>query len=97
MRRIIAKGGDPTKQGTAYVDAINESGLFPSVYGTGVKTGSLTFDLTTHALKHRPVAYGQALANGTGEIYANADTTGEDFALTALGKTAPTSDAADAV
>jgi ABC-type branched-subunit amino acid transport system substrate-binding protein len=97
VRRIIAKGGDPTKQGEAYVNAINEGGVFPSVYygGTG-KTGSLEFDLTTHALKHRPVAYGKALADGTGTVYAIADTTGAGFAFTPAGQAATSSTEANA-
>jgi ABC-type branched-subunit amino acid transport system substrate-binding protein len=98
VRRIIAKGGDPTKQGNLYVDALNENAVFSSVYGSpGAKYGSMTFDLSTHALKHRPIAYGQALADGTGTIYASADTTGSGFALTPAGMKAPSSTAATAV
>jgi hypothetical protein len=89
IRRVIAAGGDPTKQGALYVNAMNENGTLPSVYGGPGAHGSMTFDLTTHALLHRPVAYGQALANGTGTIYASGDTTGAGFHLTAAGMAAP--------
>lgn len=86
IRRIIAKGGDPTKQGNAYVDAMNENPSFPSLYGGGTGAhGTDTFNLSTHTIEHRTIAYGQANADGTGTIYATGDITGSGFKLTAAG------------
>jgi branched-chain amino acid transport system substrate-binding protein len=88
-RRIIAKGGDPTKQGTAYVSAFEDNPTFPSLYGKGTNYGTDVFGEVTHSLKHRTESYGQALPGGGATIYATADITGADFKLTAAGKKAP--------
>ena len=88
-RRIIAKGGDRTKQGTAYVTAFEENPSFPRLYGKGTNYGTDTFGEVSHSLKHRTESYGQALPGGGATIYATADITGKDFKLTAAGKKAP--------
>jgi branched-chain amino acid transport system substrate-binding protein len=89
VRRIIAAGGDPTKQGDAYVNAFAENPNFPSVYGfpgSGGAHGESVFSLETHTVIHRPVSYGQALPGGNALVLATADTTGTGFKLTAAGQ-----------
>jgi branched-chain amino acid transport system substrate-binding protein len=91
VRRIVAKGGDPTKQGDFYVNAFNENPNFASVYGypgSGGAHGTSVFDLQTHTVVHRPVSYGQALAGGNALVLATADVTGTGFKLTPAGQAA---------
>jgi branched-chain amino acid transport system substrate-binding protein len=93
VRRIIAAGGDPTKQGDFYVNAFAENPNFPSVYGypgSGGAHGTSVFSLETHTVIHRPVSYGQALAGGNALVLATADTTGTGFKLTPAGEAQPT-------
>jgi branched-chain amino acid transport system substrate-binding protein len=89
VRRIIANGGDPNKQGEFYVNAFDQNPTFPSVYGNpGGVHGTSVFSPQTHTVIHRPVSYGQALGNGGAQVLATADTTGSGFQLTAAGKAA---------
>jgi branched-chain amino acid transport system substrate-binding protein len=91
VRRIIASGGDPTKQGDLYVNAFNQNPTFPSVYGfpgSGGAHGTSVLSLQTHTLIHRPVSYGQALSNGGALVLATADVTGTGFKLTPAGEAA---------
>jgi branched-chain amino acid transport system substrate-binding protein len=93
VRRIIASGGDPTKQGDSYVNAFAENPNFASVYGlpgSGGAHGTSVFSLQTHTVIHRPVSFGQALAGGNALVLATADTTGTGFKLTPAGQTQPT-------
>ncbi len=60
VRRLIAKGQDPSKQGLNYVHALEADPSFPSVYGTGGATGTLELDPVTHYLKRRVMAIFQA-------------------------------------
>jgi hypothetical protein len=64
MRRIIAGGGDPRKQGDLYVNALNQSPTFPSLYGgNGGPTGTFAVSPTTHALTERSLAVSRANGN----------------------------------
>jgi hypothetical protein len=90
VRRIIANGQDPSKQGDAYVNAFAQSPSFPSVYSAtpGAPFGTSTFSPTGHQVINRPVAYGHGNPDGSGTVLANAIQTGAGFQLTAAGQAA---------
>jgi branched-chain amino acid transport system substrate-binding protein len=78
VRRIIATGGDPTKQGDLYVKALESHPTFASVYGAG-RHGTMEIDTTTHALKARPMAVLKAGDPPT--LLATSGLRGADFKL----------------
>ena len=80
IREIVAKGGDPTKQGTAYTEAISATPTFASVYGSGTGHGTKQLDPKTHSLLHAPMVYANA-ADGTPKVLATFDRTGSGFKL----------------
>ena len=59
VRRVLKKGGDP-RDGVQLDAALRSDPRFPSLYGGDATTvGTLTFDLTTHSVKHRPMTVAQ--------------------------------------
>lgn len=82
IREIIAKGGDPTKQGTAYVDAIAANPAFPSLYGgNGAAHGMKVIGLQTHSLVRVPMVYASVNGSGTVSILATFNKGGTNFKL----------------
>jgi branched-chain amino acid transport system substrate-binding protein len=80
VRRVLKAKGNP-RSGAALQKALLANPTFPSVYGTGAKTGSLVFDRTSHALAHRPMALVEVV-NGKPKVRATYDKTGAGFKLT---------------
>jgi branched-chain amino acid transport system substrate-binding protein len=84
MRRVLAKGGDPTNS-ALLEQALTADPTANSVYGPGAKTGSMSWDVTTHALSHRTVSIFQvetatAAVSGTGlKALATCDATGTNY------------------
>ncbi len=84
MRRVLANGGDPTNS-TLLQQALAADPTANSVYGPGAKTGSMSWDVATHALSHRTVSIFQvetatAAVSGTGlKALATCDATGTNY------------------
>jgi branched-chain amino acid transport system substrate-binding protein len=83
IRQIIADGGDPTKQGDFYVNAIAKNPKFPSVYGgNGGKTGEMAISPTNHALTERSIGIFEANGNaGPPTVLATCGIGAVDFKL----------------
>jgi len=59
VRRVLKKGGNP-KDGVQLDAALRENPNFPSLYGGDDNTvGTISFNLKTHSVKHRPMTVGQ--------------------------------------
>jgi branched-chain amino acid transport system substrate-binding protein len=84
IRRVLANGGDPTNS-TQLQAALVADPTANSVYGPGAKTGTLSWDVTTHALSHRTISIFQvetatAAVSGTGlKALATCDQTGSNY------------------
>jgi branched-chain amino acid transport system substrate-binding protein len=84
IRRVLASGGDPTNS-TQLQAALVANPTANSVYGPGAKTGTLAWDVTTHALSHRTISIFQvetatAAVSGTGlKALATCDQTGSNY------------------
>ncbi len=70
IREIVAKSGDPTKQGNAYVEALTANPKFPSVYGSGGKYGTKEISPTTHSLVRVPMVYCEVNSEGKVQVLA---------------------------
>lgn len=81
MRGIVAKGGDPTKQGNEYVKALEANLTFPSVYGSGAAHGTKELSASTHSLVRVPMVYCEVNAAGEVEVLATFNKGGGDFKL----------------
>jgi ABC-type branched-subunit amino acid transport system substrate-binding protein len=67
VRQIVAQGGDPTKQGDAYVKAWNAQPTVPSIWGGDASTdGTSTYSPTTHGLVSRALSIAKANVNSSG-------------------------------
>lgn len=80
IRRVLAKGGDPTS-GTQLQDALEEKPQFPSVYGgDATHPGELVIDPVTHSPSRRPMGlFDYNYGNIKPLAYFNID--GADFTL----------------
>ncbi len=84
IRRVLANGGDPTDS-TQLQAALVADPTANSVYGPGAKTGTLSWDVTTHALSHRTISVFQvqsatAAVSGSGlKALATCDETGSNY------------------
>ena len=59
VRRVLKKGGNP-HDGAQLDAALRDDPNFPSLYGGDENTvGTITFDLHTHSVKHRPMTVAQ--------------------------------------
>jgi ABC-type branched-subunit amino acid transport system substrate-binding protein len=80
VRRVLKKGGNP--HDGAQLDAVlREKPIFPSLYGGDDSTvGTITFDLQTHSVKHRPMTVSQ-FKDGKVTPLAHFDIGGANFKL----------------
>jgi hypothetical protein len=81
VRRVIATGGDPTKQGDHWITAFNQNPSFPSVYATSGSHGTNVFSTETHTLTKRLMTVG-VYDQLTPKVLATFYTGGENFTLT---------------
>jgi branched-chain amino acid transport system substrate-binding protein len=59
VRRVLKKGGNP-HDGSQLDAALRDNPVFPSLYGGDDNTvGTISFDLKTHSVKHRPMTVAQ--------------------------------------
>jgi branched-chain amino acid transport system substrate-binding protein len=88
IRRVLANGGNPMDS-TQLQQALIANPTANSVYGPGAKTGTLSWDVTTHALSHRTVSIFQvesatAAVSGQGlRALATCDQTGSSYQILA--------------
>jgi ABC-type branched-subunit amino acid transport system substrate-binding protein len=80
VRRVLKKGGNP-HDGAQLDAALREKPVFPSLYGGDPNTvGTISFDLQTHSVKHRPMTVSQ-FKDGKVTPLARFDIGGGDFRL----------------
>jgi len=80
VRRVLKKRGDP-QDGAQLDAALRDDPNFPSVYGGDANTvGTISFDLQTHSVKHRPMTVAQ-FKDGKVTPLAHFDIGGTDFKL----------------
>jgi hypothetical protein len=77
---VLKKRGDP-QDGAQLDAALRDDPNFPSVYGGDANTvGTISFDLQTHSVKHRPMTVAQ-FKDGKVTPLAHFDIGGADFKL----------------
>ncbi len=80
IRRVLKKGGNPN-DGTQLDAALRTNPTFPSVYGTNPHgAGTISFDLTSHSVKARPMTVGQYKGGRVTEL-AHFDIGGKSFKI----------------
>jgi branched-chain amino acid transport system substrate-binding protein len=81
IMRVIAAGGDPTKQGDQWITAFNKNPSFPSVYAPSGRCGTNVFGVDNHTLVKREMTVG-VYKGLTPTVLATFSTGGADFTLT---------------
>ena len=80
IQRVLAKGGNP-KDGAQLEAALLSNPNVPSLYGGTASTlGVMSFDKTSHSVKHRPMSMSQ-YKNGKTTVLATYDIDGSNFKL----------------